>query len=550
MILRKITLLLALIVSATTLFAQSRLHDLEIRVVLSKDGDARITEIRRMIITSEGTECYIPIGNTGRSMVTDLTVSDEQGKEYTPCDVWDVNWDREKKTGKCGILEKSSGYELCWGLGAPGERTYTASYTLTGLVRSYEESDGFNWMFVARDVKPSPEHVKLTITTDYGTLLTDSIANIWAFGYGGDIIFTDSAIVAETTEPFKEHDAMIVMCEFNKGVFSPWNLNYKMKFESVKKCAFEGSDYLEEEKKEDKDPWWMTWLEWICGGGLVFLALCGLVWEPVARLVYKFKFRNVDWYRDIPLGGDLSLANHLMNEVNQQRDYDKLLSASVLKLVQMGALGIDQQRPKPAFVINEWKTDAQVANRKLLESIYTLFKHAAGDNQVLDPHELKNYMESEKHWSEVYSFVNILHEIHLDSLSDNKTEVNHLLGLKKFLKDFTLIDEREVQEVTLWKDYMVWATLFGIASTVVEQMKKINPEYFKMDNIASQLAYSVMQPEVTKVFANATASAYYRDLSDSTSSSGGSRRSSGGGGHASRGGGGGYHGGGSGGGIR
>ena len=82
MILRKITLLLALIVSATTLFAQSRLHDLDIRVVLSKNGDAHITEIRRMTIGSEGTECYIPIENTGKSIVKDLTVSDEHGTVY------------------------------------------------------------------------------------------------------------------------------------------------------------------------------------------------------------------------------------------------------------------------------------------------------------------------------------------------------------------------------------------------------------------------------------------------------------------------------------
>ena len=32
---------------------------------------------------------------------------------------------------------------------------------------------------------------------------------------------------------------------------------------------------------------------------------------------------------------------------------------------------------------------------------------------------------------------------------------------------------------------------FGCASTVVKQMQKINPEYFKMDDITSQLAYSV-----------------------------------------------------------
>ena len=101
---------------------------------------------------------------------------------------------------------------------------------------------------------------------------------------------------------------------------------------------------------------------------------------------------------------------------------------------------------------------------------------------------------------------------------------------------------------------MVWATLFGCASTVVKQMEKINPEYFKMDDIASQLAYSVTEPEVTKVFTKATDGAYYKYLVSSDSDSSSSSRSSGGGGHASRSGGGGYRGGyrggGSGGGIR
>ena len=143
-----------------------------------------------------------------------------------------------------------------------------------------------------------------------------------------------------------------------------------------------------------------------------------------------------------------------------------------------------------------------------------------------------------------------LHKGYISKLSDYKTEVRQMLGLKKYLEDFTLIDEREVQEVALWKDYMVWATLFDSASTVVKQMKKINPEYFKMDDIASQLAFSVIEPEVTKEFAKATGSAYYKYIVHSGSSSNGRSRRSGSGGRASRGGGGGHRGGGSGGGIR
>ena len=72
-------LLLTLLASATSLFARPQLHRLDIRVVLSHNGDARITETRQMTIDSEGTECYVGMGTPDGSEVRDLTVSDESG---------------------------------------------------------------------------------------------------------------------------------------------------------------------------------------------------------------------------------------------------------------------------------------------------------------------------------------------------------------------------------------------------------------------------------------------------------------------------------------
>ena len=43
-------------------FSRPYLHSLDIRVVLSHNGDAHITETRIMDIDSEGTECYIGLG--------------------------------------------------------------------------------------------------------------------------------------------------------------------------------------------------------------------------------------------------------------------------------------------------------------------------------------------------------------------------------------------------------------------------------------------------------------------------------------------------------
>ena len=41
-----------------------------------------------------------------------------------------------------------------------------------------------------------------------------------------------------------------------------------------------------------------------------------------------------------------------------------------------------------------------------------------------------------------------------------------------FLKDFTLSKERGAVEVGLWKDYLVFAQLYGIADKVAEQFQK------------------------------------------------------------------------------
>ena len=69
-----LTVLLLLL--AINVFGRPQLHDLDIQVVLMKNGDALITERRQMTIDSEGTECYIGLANMGPSIVKGLSVTD------------------------------------------------------------------------------------------------------------------------------------------------------------------------------------------------------------------------------------------------------------------------------------------------------------------------------------------------------------------------------------------------------------------------------------------------------------------------------------------
>lgn len=62
-------------------------------------------------------------------------------------------------------------------------------------------------------------------------------------------------------------------------------------------------------------------------------------------------------------------------------------------------------------------------------------------------------------------------------------------GLKKYMEEFSLLKEREVPELALWEQFMVYATAFGIAKKVMKQLKEVYPELVDKD-LASQ--YAVM----------------------------------------------------------
>ena len=49
-------------------------------------------------------------------------------------------------------------------------------------------------------------------------------------------------------------------------------------------------------------------------------------------------------------------------------------------------------------------------------------------------------------------------------------------GLKKYMEDYSMIEDREVPELVIWEKYLVFATAFGIADKVLKQLKIQYPE--------------------------------------------------------------------------
>ena len=123
-------------------WADSRLDTLFVMCRLQDNGDAHIIEKRVMHIDEEGSELYIPISNLNGSQIKDLRVFDEGSTEmYKNIGEWDENASAEEKTNKCGIITKSDdSYEICWGIGHRGERSYYSADVLEDLRSFYAQT--------------------------------------------------------------------------------------------------------------------------------------------------------------------------------------------------------------------------------------------------------------------------------------------------------------------------------------------------------------------------------------------------------------------------
>ena len=101
-----------------------------------------------------------------------------------------------------------------------------------------------------------------------------------------------------------------------------------------------------------------------------------------------------------------------------------------------------------------------------------------------------------------------------------------LYGLKLFLEEFSNIDTKEVLEVHLWDEYLMFAYLFGIADKVAKQLKNMYPEVLMQEEFDYDTIIFVNNVTTRSVYAASSA----RSAAQSYSSGGGGFSSGGGGG--------------------
>ncbi len=533
------------------------IREVDIRVELNRDGSAWITQRWDVEAGDTGTEFYLPVGNLGPMTIGQLQVSENGVPFESVGEDWDVDRNRKWKTGKCGIVPKRNGVELCWGLGEEGNHLWEVRYFVTGLVQAYEEADGFNFQFVNKGMQPAPNRACVTIVPAFDCpSWTYDNTRAWAFGFYGDISVENGTVVAKTSTAMSYDSSIIALVRFQKGLFSPTVVNGGS-FQKLLDRALEGSSYGEDEEGND---------------GVLFLVVFGLLFfGGIALLIgvgiastlgYKWKksffgkAKIHEWYRDVPLEGNLFAAHYALTKGHRfaigSGEANRLIGAFFLRWIMNGQVRV-QPDPSSSKRVNLLFQAESVSEDEVEESLYQMARHAAGSNQLLEKGEFEKW--STAHYKKMMAWPEraIAHGrewFHSKGYliksttctTEGQVEACHVIEFQNYLKDFTLSDQREAVEVGLWKEYLVYAQLFGIAEKVAKQFKKLYPAQFE------ELAQSTgMNPTTLYYTMHWTSRTSARAFTNAVSKAG---NINGTGGHSSFGGGGGFSGGGFGGGGR
>ena len=209
------------------------INKITVDVNLQNDGSAVITEVCDVIVL-EGSEWYVVHERMSDDMkIQDFVVRAEDGVPFENVD-WNVDASFEQKTNKSGIVKTDSGYELCWGLGNYGHRVFKITYTLTNLVRSYSDYDGFDFEFVTDNLGLPVNEVEILIGSNSANL-QDKI-QAWGNGFDApDVQIRDRALF-NAKYNILESDFFEIIMQIEKGVLNPV-AKESSSFEDVKEYA-------------------------------------------------------------------------------------------------------------------------------------------------------------------------------------------------------------------------------------------------------------------------------------------------------------------------
>ena len=540
--------ILMLIIMPLSVNASNNIYNIDINVNLQKDGSAVIDEVW-VVRGSDGTEWYKVLNNLGNSEISNFKVLMDY-KELTYKDNWDINASLKEKALYYGINNTSQGIELCFGKYDYKKHTFILHYTLSNMVFNTSDSQVLYFKFI--DKLSNVNFIKYNLTiSSYYEFPND--LDVLGYGYKGYAYVENGKIKMSNVEDEDMNNKYVVsLVKFPLGTFNTDNKFSKYNsFQDVYNEARKGSfnyDY-------DKDKSVSIIITLIISFFSVFIIIAAIINGIHSGYGYinnkKIDKKKTPMFRDIPCNKDIYYANALISLNTGLFKYKEsnILGAILLKWVREDKIIFKKKDDKDTNIIDLTKNPTFEYDLEKL--LFDIMYEASGDG-ILETKEFEKWCR--RHYEK---FLNVFNNITNDGVSKLKNEghvykrtnkaeckkkdvmddkiyvdSSRLYGLKLYLTEFSRMDTKEVMEVKLWDEYLMFAYLFGIADKVAKQFKNLYPEVIEqMEN--ANIDYN------TLIFVNNISNSSVRAASgaraaENYSSGGGGGGSFGGGGGGSR----------------
>lgn len=557
---KKILFTLVLFLVPSIILA-NEISNIDINIYVDNNGTAHVTEEWTTNLI-QGTEGYKPYYNLGESKISNFKVS-INGKEYTYNSDYDINASFNEKKYKNGFHYIDNGVELCFGITKYGKNTYTLSYDISNFV--VNTSDNYQmiyWTLFPYDYNPSPERVYIKIYSDFK--YADTL-DVWGYGkYGAPTYVYDGYIEMDSESTVYSSEYMTILVKFPKNTFT-LNTTVDKTFDEYLNMANEGSTAYKVQKKSFFREL-LNYIPVLISASIPFAIVFIAIRSSIVN-GYGYKNNKVInkketlLFRDIPCNKDIYYANTLTklnNEIFTGYKETNIFGAIILKWVKENKVKFINQT-KGVFNKETSSIDLTLNptfDNVLEKELFDIMYEASGDG-ILETKELEKW--NNKHYTKFFNLFERINKVEIEKLKQgnhiytraNKEECKKknimddtiyeesvkLYGLKKFLDEFSKIDTREVLEVHIWDEYLMFAYIFGIADKVAKQLKNLYPEVLtNQDNYVDFDTLMYINYISTRSVNAATTA---RSRAESYSSGGGGFSSGGGGGGSFGGGGGG-----------
>lgn len=556
---KKILLLLFLLLIPIGVSAD-HIYSIDMDIDIDKNGDANVVEVWD-VKASSGSEWYKTMYDLEGSQLTDFVVymdGVELKKKY-----WLVNESLRDKAGYYGVNTTSDGIELCFGKSDMNRHKFTLKYKLSNYIFNTDDSQVLYWTLIP---KITLDNFSVDVSSYYS--FPDSL-DVWGYGYKGYAYVKDGRI-SMSNENNLYNQNVVLLAKFPKDTFDTnFRLNNFNLFDEVyNEANYDSFEYNYDYNNVNNKVSFYEWLTIL----LPFVFFMIVIFKSISNATEngygyvnnkKIKKKDVLMFRDIPCNKDIYYANILIKLNGFGYSKFNILGAIILKWVKEGKIKFYNKegglfrKDTSVIDLNLNPTFDVYAEENLFKMMYS-----ASRDGILEAREFEMWASNNyDYFLELFNSVeeNVINSLKADLHIYNritKKECKHknvmddqiykdsleLYGLKKYLDEFSSIDTKEVMEVKLWDEYLMFAYLFGIADKVSKQLKDLYPELLQQ----TCLDYDTLEyvDRISRRTISSANSAKNRDEMREAArsaarsySSGGGGYSRGGGGRSSRGGG-------------